>query len=402
MDAKVTTPPSAEFIALVAMTTSLVAMSIDTMLPALGDMANELNAAHENDRQLVLSAFFGGLSVGQLIWGPVSDSTGRKPSLFLGLGLFMLGNLLCTVTHSFGWLLAGRALSGFGAAAPRIVSIALVRDLYAGRAMARVMSFVSTVFILVPVLAPSIGQGVLAVTGWRAIFAGLVVMAMLNWVWFGLRQAETLPPARRTQFSVRNVARSTVEVFNTRVTLGYMLATGATFGAFIAYLSTAQQLFQEQYGLGKLFPVYFGALAAAIGVASFVNGKLVMRFGMRRLSRAALLANCGLTLAAFAGSWLLKGHPPLFALMGFMLVCFFLNGILFGNFNARAMEPMGHIAGVAAAVTGSVGGIVALTIGTPFGRAYDGSVLPLVAGFMTAALLSLALTEWAERGATTS
>jgi DHA1 family bicyclomycin/chloramphenicol resistance-like MFS transporter len=402
MDAKVTTRPSVEFIALVALTTSLVAMSIDTMLPALGEMASELGAAHDNDRQLVLSAFFGGLSIGQLIWGPVSDSTGRRPSLFVGLGLFMLGNLLCTLTHSFGWLLVGRALSGFGAAAPRIVSIALVRDLYAGRAMAKVMSFVSTVFILVPVLAPSIGQGVLAVATWRAIFAGLVVMAMLDWVWFGLRQVETLAPARRSRFSLRNIARSTAEVFKTRVTLGYMLATGATFGAFIAYLSTAQQLFQEQYGLGRLFPVYFGALAAAIGVASFVNGKLVMRFGMRRLSRAALLANCGLTVAAFLGAWLLRGHPPLFALMGFMLVCFFFNGVLFGNFNARAMEPMGHIAGIAAAVTGSVSGIVALVIGTAFGRAYDGSVLPLVAGYMTAALLSLALTEWAERGATAS
>ena len=399
MDAKAAPPPpGVEFIALVALTTSLVAMSIDTMLPALGNMASELGAAHENDRQLVLSAFFGGLSVGQLVCGPVSDSIGRRPALFWGLALFMLGNLLCALTHGFGWLLVGRALSGFGAAAPRIVSIALVRDLYAGRGMARVMSFVSTVFIFVPMLAPSIGQGVLGFTSWRAIFAGLVVMAALDWVWFAARQTETLPPARRAVFSLRNVARSAAEVFKTRVTLGYMLATGATFGAFIAYLSTAQQLFQEQYGLGKLFPIYFGTLAAAIGVASFVNGTLVMRLGMRRLSRLALLGNCALTSAAFAGAWLWHGHPPLFALMAVMLVCFFFNGILFGNFNARAMEPMGHIAGVAAAVTGSVSGLVALLLGTPFGRAYDGSVLPLLAGYMVAALLSLALTEWAERG----
>ncbi len=400
MDERATPPPpGVEFIALVALTTSLVAMSIDTMLPALGTMARELGAARENDRQLVLSAFFGGLSLGQLIYGPVSDSTGRKPALYFGIGLFMLGNLLCALTHSFSWLLVGRALSGFGAAGPRIVSIALVRDVYAGRGMARVMSFVSTVFILVPVIAPSIGQGVLTFTSWRTIFAGLVVIAALDWVWVGARQTETLPLARRQPFSLRNVARNTAEVFKTRVTLGYMLATGATFSAFIAYLSTAQQVFQEQYSLGKLFPVFFGALASAIGVASFVNGTLVMRFGMRRLSRVAVICNCTLSGVAFLAAWLWHGHPPLAALMAYMLVCFFFNGILFGNYNARAMEPMGRIAGVAAAVTGSVSGIVALLIGTPFGWAYDGTVLPLVGGYLTAGVLSFALTEWAERGA---
>ncbi len=391
--------PGVEFIALVALTTSLVAMSIDTMLPALGTMATELGAAHANDRQLVLATFFGGLSVGQLLYGPVSDHTGRRPALFFGIGVFIVGNLLCALTQSFSLLLVGRAVAGFGAAGPRIVSIALVRDVYAGRGMARVMSFVSTVFILVPVLAPSIGQGVLAVTTWRAIFAGLVVIAALNWVWFALRQPETLPPERRVRFSLRTIARETVEVFRTPITLGYMLATGIIFAAFISYLSTAQQIFQEQYRLGKLFPVVFGMLASAIGVASFVNGRLVMRFGMQRLSRIALLCACALSTTAFVGAWLWHGHPPLAALMGYMLSCFFFNGILFGNFNARAMEPMGRIAGLAAAVTGSVSGLVALAIGTPFGRAYDGSVLPLIAGYMTCGLLALGVTTWAERSA---
>jgi MFS transporter, DHA1 family, multidrug resistance protein len=389
--------PGVEFIALVALTTSLVAMSIDTMLPALGTMASELGAAQANDRQLVLAVFFGGLSVGQLLYGPVSDSTGRKPALFFGIGLFIVANLLCALTHDFDLLLVGRALAGFGAAGPRIISTALVRDVYAGRGMARVMSFVSTVFILVPVLAPSIGQAVLAVTSWRAIFFGLALIAVLNGLWFALRQPETLPPARRIAFSGRTIARGTVEVFRTPVTLGYMLAVGIIFAAFISYLSTAQQIFQEQYGLGKLFPVIFGLLASAIGVASFVNARLVMRYGMRRLSRVALLWVSALSTAAFVGAWLWHGHPPLAALMTYMLACFFFSGILFGNFNARAMEPMGHIAGLAAAVIGSVSGLVALAIGTPFGRAYDGTVLPLIAGYMTCGLLALAVTTWAER-----
>lgn len=391
--------PGVEFIALVALTTSLVAMSIDTMLPALGTMARELGAAHENDRQLVLSTFFAGLSVGQLICGPASDSTGRRTALFVGIGAFVLGNLICALTSSFGWLLFGRALSGFGAAGPRIVSIALVRDVYAGRGMAKVMSFVSTVFILVPVLAPSIGQGVLAVTSWRAIFFALVAIALLNLAWFALRQPETLPRERRRPFSLRSIGHGVSETFRSRITLGYMLATGAIFGAFINYLSTAQQVFQEQYGLGELFPVLFGVLASAIGLASFVNAKLVMRFGMRRLSKVALSGSSALSVTALIATLLWHGHLPLWVLMTYLFVCFFFNGVLFGNFNARAMEPMGHIAGIAAAVTGSVGGLVALAIGTPFGRAYDGTVTPLVAGFAVCALLALALTEWAERTA---
>ena len=393
------TAPRAEFIALVALTTSLVAMSIDTMLPALGKMASELGAAHANDRQLILIVFFGGMSVGQMVYGPVSDSTGRKPALYVGIGLFILGALICALTRSFSWLLIGRVLSGFGAAGPRIVSIALVRDAHSGRSMARVMSFVSTVFILVPVLAPSVGQAVIAVTSWRAIFSGLVVVAVLNVLWVALRQPETLPAELRVRFSFRNIGRGCVETFRNRISLGYMLGSGFVFGGFIGYLSMSQQVFQEQYGLGTLFPVFFGLLASAIGLSSFVNGKLVMRFGMRRLSRLALVFNCTLCICALLGSMAFAGHPPLLAFVCYMLLCFFCNGLLFGNFSARGMEPMGHIAGVAAAVNGSVSGLVALGLGTLFGRAYDGTVLPVVAGFTTSAVLALAATELAERAA---
>ncbi len=391
-------PPSdLEFVALVALTTSLVAMSIDTMLPALGTMASELGAAHANDRQLILSVFFGGMSVGQLVYGPMSDSTGRKPALYLGIGLFVLGGLICALTQSFGWLLIGRALSGFGAAGPRIVSVALVRDAHTGSGMARVMSFVQTVFISVPVLAPSVGQAVLLVGSWRAIFAALVVIAALNALWLGVRQPETLPAVRRVPFSLRTIARGCAETFRSRVAFGYTLASGFVFGGFISYLSMSQQVFQEQYGLGRKFPLFFGLLASAIGLASFVNGQLVLRFGMRRLARTALICDCVLCVCALLGTLAFAGHPPLFAFVGFMLICFFCNGLLFGNFSARSMEPVGHIAGVASAVVGSVSGMLGLALGTFFGRAYDGTVLPLVAGFTTAGLLALTATEIAER-----
>lgn len=387
-----------EFVALVALTTSLVAMSIDTMLPALGTMANELGAAQPNDRQLILSVFFGGMSLGQLVYGPISDSTGRKPALYLGIVLFVVGGIICASTPSFTWLLVGRALSGFGAAGPRIVSMALVRDAHTGAGMARVMSFVQSVFILVPVLAPSAGQAVLIVGNWRAIFAALVVIAILNALWLGLRQPETLPSEGRVPFSLRTIARGCVETFRNRIALGYTLASGFVFGGFISYLSMSQQVFQEQYGLGRKFPLFFGLLASSIGVASFLNGKLVMRFGMRRLARTALFADCVLCGVALIGTVASAGHPPLFAFVAFMMVCFFCNGLLFGNFSARAMEPVGHIAGVASAVIGSVSGTIGLAFGTLFGRAYDGTVLPLVAGFTTAGLLALTVTEFAERG----
>ena len=388
---------SGEFVALVALTTSLVAMSIDTMLPALGTMASELGATEANDRQAILTTFFLGLSIGQLLYGPISDTTGRKPALYAGMGLFVLGNAVCALSNDFGWLLLGRGLSGFGAAGPRTVAIALVRDRYEGPTMARVMSFVQSVFILVPMIAPSIGQGVLAVASWRAIFVGLVLVAALNLGWFAMRQAETLPPEQRVRFSARTILAGCKETFGNRLTLGYTLGSGFVFGAFIAYLSTSQQVFQEQYALGDKFPLLFGLLASGIGLASLLNGTLVVRFGIRRLSRMALVADCLLGAAGVLGSWLSDGRLPLELLIALLFGCFFCNGVLFGNFGARAMQPMGHIAGVAAAATNSASGLIALALGSAFGRAYDGTALPLVAGFTISGLLSLAITEWAER-----
>ncbi len=396
------TRSGAEFVALVALTTSLVAMSIDTMRPALGAMAGELGARDANDRQLVLSAFFLGLTVGQLIYGPLSDSSGRKPAVFLGLGLFIAGGLTCAMATGFELLLWARVLHGFGAAGPRVVAIAMVRDLHAGRGMARVMSFVTSVFILVPIVAPSVGQAILAIANWRAIFHVLVAVAVLDFLWLSLRQPETLARERRVAFSPAAILRAARETLTNRITLGYTLATGFVFGGFISYLTTSQQLFQEQYGLGRRFPLFFGVLALSLGIASIVNAKLVMRFGIRALSKRAVVAACALSWAFLVAAWSLGGHPPLVLLMVYLVLCFFCNGLLFGNYNARALEPMGHIAGVASAVSGSMSSIVALMTGTVFGRAYDQTVIPLAAGFAILLTAAMLVTEWAERGQTAS
>lgn len=385
-----------EFVALMALMTSLVAMSTDAMLPALPQIGETLGVVRENDNQLVVSLLFLGLAVGQIFYGPLSDSTGRRPVVYIGFGLFILGCILALFAVNFPMLLVGRVLQGLGAAGPRIVTMAIVRDQYEGRTMARVMSFVSAVFILVPVIAPLFGQAVLLVADWRAIFGAFLVMALIGWFWFSLRQPETLPPSRRAPFSLVRIGRVIGQILANRIAWGYTLAAGLVSGAFIGYLNSAQQIFQGQYGLGRLFPFYFASLALAIGGASFVNGRLVMRYGMRRLSLVAGLSLSGLSLVFWAVAFMLAGQPPLWALTVYMLLAFFCVGILFGNLNALAMEPLGHVAGVGAAVVGSLSTLVSLALGMLVGQSYNGTVLPLVAGFAILSIATVGVMRWSE------
>ena len=385
-----------EFVALMAMMISLVALSIDGLLPALPEIGQALGVQRENDNQLIISLLFLGLAVGQMIYGPLSDSMGRKPAIYGGFGLFILGCLLALFATSFPVLLIGRVMQGLGAASPRIVTVALVRDQYDGRAMARVMSFVMAVFILVPVIAPLFGQIILIVAHWRAIFGAYLVLALIASIWFALRQPETLAPNRRIPFSLARLAMAIREIFANRIAFGYTLATGLISGAFIGYLNSAQQVFQEQYGLGRLFPLYFAVLALSIGSASFLNARLVMRYGMRLLSRSALLTIGGLSIIFWAIAYVLAGHPPLWALMIYFLISFFCIGMLFGNLNALAMEPLGHIAGVGAAVVGSLSTLISLLLGTLIGQSYNGTILPLVGGFALLSATAVIVTRWAE------
>ena len=391
-------PRFGEFVTLTALVISLVALSIDIMLPALQQIAGDLGARRTNDAQLVVTALFAGLAAGQMVYGPLSDSIGRKPAIHAGLLLFILGCVISILATDFTVLLAGRVLQGLGAAGPRSVIIALVRDRYEGRAMARIMSLVMAVFIMVPALAPGIGQIILMIAHWRAIFGFLLAVAAIALVWFALRQPETLAPERRVGFSPSRIVLAVRETCVNRIAFGYTLASGLIFGAFVGYLNSAQQIFQIQYRLGALFPLYFAALALAIGGASLVNARLVMRHGMRRLSAWALGLLTGLSLAFLVLATALGGAPPLSALMAYLMVAFFCIGMLFANFNALAMEPLGHIAGVGAAVVGSLTTLISMTLGAAIGQAYDGTVLPLIAGFALLGLAAIAVMGWAERG----
>ena len=388
---------SVEFIVLVALLNAMVAMSIDTMLPAIGAIASELGATDPNSRQFIITVFFAGMTLGTLLYGPWSDSVGRKPAIYVGLVFYAIGALLCLASQNFTVMLIGRFIQGFGAASPRIVSIAMVRDGSAGPAMARVMSFVMTVFMLVPILAPSVGQLILFFASWRFIFLGFLLMGIIAGVWLWRRQPETLPRSKRVPLRTGPLLSAAIEVFRHRVTMGYTLATGCIFGSFIAYLGTSQQIFAEQYQQGDYFALWFGLFAVAIAIAMMLNGRLVMKYGMRVLSKWALRGSIALSGVFLLAALVFGGHPPLWMLGVYLFANFFCCGMLFGNYNAIALEPMGRIAGMASAISGAGSSLLAIIFGAIIGQFYDDTVVPLAAGFTVLGVLALAVTEWAER-----
>lgn len=391
-------PSFVEFVIIISMMMALTALSIDAMLPALPRISSDLGVANPNDRQLIISLIFFGQAIGQLFFGPLSDKTGRKPAIYAGYALFIIGSLISVFSVNFPMMLIGRALQGIGISAPRAVTLALVRDQFEGRRMARLMSFAMTVFILVPMIAPSIGQGILSVASWRGIFGAFIVFALVTVIWFALRIPETLAPENRIPFSLRRIWQSILEIIKIRPALGYTLAGGLVQGVFIGYLNSSQQIFQEQYALGDLFPIYFAVISLSLGMASLLNARLVMHYGMRKLVRWSLGIIFGLAVVFFAIAIALDGHPPLWVLMVYLMVSFFCIGILFGNINALAMQPLGHLAGVGSAVVGSLSTFISTLLGTVIGQNYNGTILPLVIGMAVLAGLSIFVVRWVETG----
>tara|TARA_B110000971_G_scaffold105325_1_gene108084 strand:+ start:4476 stop:5585 length:1110 start_codon:yes stop_codon:yes gene_type:complete len=321
---KVTQQPKFfEFVVLMAMIISMVALSIDAMLPALPNIAADLGVTRINDSQYVISILFAGMAIGQMIFGPMSDSVGRKYAINVGFAVFIVGCLVSLLAETFTMMLIGRFLQGFGAAGPRVVSIALVRDRYEGREMARVMSFVMTIFILVPIVAPALGQAILMFSDWRGIFWMFLVLSFIALSWFNLRQPETLLVENRIRFSIKQVLSDIKYICVIPAAMGYTIATGIIFGAFLGYLSSSQQIFQQQYHLGNQFVIYFGILAASLGLASLLNAQLVMRFGMRRLSHGATFFIVVLSVPFYFLAQHYSGSPPLWQVMAYLLAVFF-------------------------------------------------------------------------------
>lgn len=391
-----TGPSNFEFILLMSMMMSLLALSIDAMLPALPQIGRDLDVQNPNSRQLVISTIFLGLAFGQLFFGPLSDTIGRKPAIYAGYALFLIGAIISIFATSFPLMLFGRLLQGLGVSAPRAVSLALVRDRFEGRSMAQIMSFIITFIVLVPMIAPSLGQVILNFSGWRAIFGSFILLALLTLTWFTLRIPETLSAENRAPFSIQRIAHATREIIRNRTALGYTLSAGLISGAFIGYLNSSQQILQEQFALGALFPIVFGTIACSIGVATILNSRLVVRFGMRFLVSWSLLIIFSLSLIALLIFLVAAGQPSLGIFMSYIMLVFFFIGILFGNQNSLAMQPLGHIAGIGAAVVGSLSTLVSFPLGTIIGQSYNGTLLPLIFGMAIMAGLSILIVRWAE------
>ncbi|MGP1485991.1 MAG: multidrug effflux MFS transporter [Campylobacter sp.] len=379
-----------EFIALMALLTSLTAMSIDSILPALTQIGTALKVS-PNQTQLIISSVFGGFAIGQIFYGPLSDFIGRRYAIIFSLIIFIIGSFISAITTNFDALLFSRFLQGLGAAGPEIIAIALIRDTCKGRQMASIMSFVKTVFIITPVLAPSVGAAVLKISNWQSIFLLLTVMGLISLVWFGLRQSETLPKSKRQKFSKECVRADILQVLANKRVMGYTVITGLVFGVFLSYLSTVGQIFESSYKAGEFFPIYFALNALAIGAASIINAKFVVRLGMRFFSIRAMIAFCVIAAIFTPITFIFDGIPPLFAFMTFCMCSLFCTSILFGNLNAMIMEPMGHIAGMAAALTGCISTLIALPIGTFIGQLYDTTLIPMITSFLIIGIISLVL-----------
>ncbi len=389
-------PGHLEFVTLMAVMISITALSIDMMLPALPEIGDDLRVGHANDAQLVVTVLLFGMGIGQLLFGPLSDSFGRRPVIILGFAIFVVGCGLSMVATRFDLMMVGRWIQGIGTGGPRTAIIALIRDQHGGRGMARIMSVVMAIFIIVPVIAPALGQAVLMTVGWRAIFGVLMAQAVVALIWFAIRQPETLARNDRIPFTTGRMKDGAVEVCRNRLSLGYTLASGCISGVLMSYLSSAQQIFQEVYGLGREFPFYMAVLALFVGGAAFVNSRIVMRFGMRALSHRAIRAFIVLMGIYLFITYHMGGRPPLWVMLLFFAPSFFCMGILFGNLNAIAMEPLKHIAGIGAAVIGSLSNFIAAVLGALVGRFYDGSLIPLSLGFVMLGLATAIAMRWSE------
>lgn len=379
-----------EFISLMASLMAIVALSIDALLPALPDIANDLNIHDASNNQQLITMIFLGLGIGQLVFGPLSDSFGRKPVIYVGFFIFIIASIICLLAKNFEIMILGRILQGVGLAAPRTISISMVRDTYQGDYMARVMSIVTMVFILVPVVAPTIGQFLITFFDWHSIFNLNLIYACLIMLWFWKRQPETLAKVRRSKLSVKLFINGTKEFFRHKNAIAYTLVSGCITGSFMVYLSTSQQIFEHQYQLKDLFPYIFASLAISMGFATFLNSALVVRYGMKRIAFIASIVFCSISML-YVILFHSSNNPELSVLLTFFVLQFTSIGFLFGNLRSLAMQPLGHIAGVGAAINGFVSTIMAVPIANFIGSYVTQSVLPLFIGFTVCGGISVIL-----------
>jgi DHA1 family bicyclomycin/chloramphenicol resistance-like MFS transporter len=385
-----------EFIALIAMLFATIALSIDAMLPALPEIAATLTPDNPNRAQLVVGAIFLGMGVSTLFVGPLSDAYGRKPVLMASGVVYCIACVICYYSTSFEMLLAGRLLQGIGVGGPRTVSMALVRDLYKGREMARIMSFAMMIFMLVPAVAPLLGQGIIAIADWQTIFLAYIIFCGVALAWLGLRQPETLPPEHRIPLSLATMAAASRDLFARKVILVSIVIQGLVSASLIATISSVQGIFQDSFGRAETFPLWFALIACLAGVGSFINSRVVMKAGMRKVVTVTFAVVLVITLVhlALRLAFVLPEPWTFYLFLGWVVCLFGMMGLTMGNLNALAMEPVGHIAGFAASMIGALSTVLSVIIAAPIGLAFDGTPVPLVAGSAALLAASLALMRF--------
>jgi len=380
-----------EFIALIALLMALVALAINMILPAYADMTQHFGLKTPTRIGLAVSLLYAGLAVGQIVFGALSDSAGRKPAMMIGLGIFVLGTLLSWLAPTFAMLIAGQVIQGVGLGAPRVVTTAIVRDRYEGPMMARMMSFIMVVFALVPMVSPYVGQAVSTAFGWRTLFAVFAIGGIFACLWFTIRLPETHPASCRTAFTVRSSLQSFQNVLTNRSAVIHAAALGIVSGAFIASLNLSQSILQFQYELGPRYPFYFAIMSLSLATASFINGRAVVAIGMERLVVFGLVCMTGLSAVMAALIAMSQEEPALPIAISYLMAMMFCFGILVSNLNAMAMRSLGARAGTGAAVVGALTTFVSVPLAILVGSAYHGSVLPLVWAYGLFSLVALGL-----------
>ncbi|WP_045473635.1 multidrug effflux MFS transporter [Winogradskyella sp. PG-2] len=379
-----------EFVVLMAALMSIVALSIDAVLPALPLIGDHLSVSDPLENQKLITTIFLGLGIGQLIFGPLSDSFGRKPIVYAGFVLFVIASIICITTKNFEIMLFGRVLQGVGLASPRTMCIAMVRDSYDGDYMAKILSIVVMVFILVPVIAPTLGQYLMNNYDWKFIFTFTLLFGLIVMLWFWLRQPETLKDKYRIPYRLSIFKTGTIQFFKIKSAVIYTLLSGFITGSFMVYLSTSQQIFEKQYDLAEEFPLIFASLAISVGLATFMNSQLVVKYGMKRIVHVAIISFIIISLV-YISLYNSGNNPNIEILITFFALQFFTIGFIFGNLRALAMEPMGHIAGIGSALNGFISTVMAVPIADYIGRFVIDSVTPLFIGFLVCGVISIAL-----------
>jgi len=377
-----------EFVALMAFLMSVVALAIDALLPALDIIGYSIGTNNAAENQLLITMIFLGLGFGPLLFGPISDSLGRKPVVYIGFAVFIMASFVCIYAPNLETMIIGRILQGIGLSAPRTISIAIIRDRFNGDRMAKVMSFVVVIFLLVPIIAPALGKFILNHYNWQAIFYAQIGFSLLISLWFWKRQPETLIPEKRIKFSKHLFIDGYKELIKYKRTLAFTVISGFVTGSFMVYLSSSQQVFQEQYLLKEEFPFIFAGLAIAMGFSIFLNGIIVMKFGMEKLITFSLFLYFIVSIV-YVILFYNTENPPIEILLLFFALQFFALGFLFGNLRSIAMQPVGHIAGIASAITGLISTLMAVPISIFIGKYVSDTTLPLFLGFSISSFLSI-------------